>query len=134
MFDLNDDLAHKGMAFEPTLRFERRTQRGWEYHTSVGAVVGDRRLADTFYGVAPAYATPQRPAYTARGGLIAWRLGTTISHRVNEDLRLFAFARVDSVSGAANDASPLVDRRTGASAGLGLTWTLMRSSAEGRDQ
>jgi outer membrane scaffolding protein for murein synthesis (MipA/OmpV family) len=127
VFDLSDHLAHKGMAFEPTLLFERRAQRGWQYHASFGVVRADRRLADTFYGVAPIYATPQRPAYTARSGLAAWRLGTSVSYRVTPDLRLFAFARLDSVAGAANVASPLVDRRTGSSVGLGLTYTLARS-------
>jgi outer membrane scaffolding protein for murein synthesis (MipA/OmpV family) len=115
------------------LRFERRAQHGWLCHTSLGAVVGDRRLADTFYGVAPEFSTQQRPPYTARSGLIAWRLGTTISHQVTPDLRLFGFARVDTVSGAANNASPLVDRRTGASVGVGFTYTLSRSQRGAED-
>jgi outer membrane protein len=133
VFDLSDGLAHKGMAFEPTLRFERRAERGWRYQASVGAVFGDHDLADTFYGVAPAFATLQRPAYAAHGGLIAWRLGTSISHRVTPDLRLFGFARVDSVAGAANRASPLVDRRTDASVGVGFSYTLLRSQRDARD-
>lgn len=133
VFDLNDALAHKGMAFEPTLRFERRSSQGWQYHASVGAVIGDQRLADTFYGVSPVHATLQRPAYAARSGLIAWRLGTTLSRRVTANLRLFAFARVDAVAGAANRASPLVDRRTGASVGFGFTHTLLQSQAEAKD-
>jgi len=133
VFDFNDHMAHKGTAFEPTLVFERRSLRGWQYRANFGSVIGDRRLADTFYGVAPVYATPQRPAYAARSGLIAWRLGTTISHEVTPDLRLFAFARVDSVAGAANTASPLVVQRTGASVGLGLTYTLSRSQRVGLD-
>ena len=133
VFDLSNDLAHKGMAFEPTLRFERRARPDWQYHTSVGAVFGDRRLADTFYGVAPIHATTQRPAYAARGGLIALRLGATVSYRVTPDIRVFSFARVDTVAGAANGASPLVDRRTGASVGIGLTYTLLRSQGEAKD-
>lgn len=120
----SDDIgARRGMAFEPTLLFERRARAGWHYQTSLGSVIGDRRLAGTFYGVAPAYATPQRPAYAARSGLIAWRLGTPVSYPVTTDLRLFGFARVDT----ANPTSPLVDPRTGASVGLGRTYTFARS-------
>jgi outer membrane protein len=130
VFDLSNSLAHKGMAFEPTLRFERRTQRGSTYHTSVGAVFGDARLAQTFYGVPAVHATPQRPAYTARGGLIAWRLGATISHSITPELRAFTFVRVDTVAGGANRASPLVDRRTGASMGFGFTYTFLQSQAK----
>ena len=127
VFDLSDSLAHKGMAFEPALLFQRRARGGWQYQASFGALIGDRRLADTFYGVAPVYATAQRPAYAARSGLIAWRLGASVSYPLTADLRLFSFARLDTVAGAANNTSPLVDRRTGASVGLGFTYTFARS-------
>jgi hypothetical protein len=40
---------------------------------------------------------------------------------------VFTFARLDDVSGAANAASPLVERRRGLTAGAGLQWTLMKS-------
>ena len=40
---------------------------------------------------------------------------------------MFGFVRVDSVAGAANRASPLVRQTTGATAGVGLNWTWMRS-------
>ncbi|UUZ70043.1 MipA/OmpV family protein [Polaromonas sp. P2-4] len=110
VFDLDDRLSHKGISFEPRLIYERRASGGWRYGTSVGAVIGNRRLADTFYGVAPAFATPGRPAYTAESGLIAWRLGANVSHDLTPNLRLFGFVRLDSVAGAANRASPLVQK------------------------
>ena len=37
--------------------------------------------------------------------------------------------RVDSVAGAANEASPLVRRTTGTTVGLGLGYTWLRSEA-----
>jgi len=40
---------------------------------------------------------------------------------------LFGFARLDTVAGAANENSPLVRRSTGASVGLGVAYTWMRS-------
>lgn len=129
VFDLNDHLAHKGLAFEPTLLCEPSARGGWATRVNFGAVIGDRRLNHAFYGVAPSESTAQRPAYNARAGLIAWRLGSAISYRVTPNLRLFGFARLDSVAGAANNASPLVDRRTGLSAGLGLNVTLKRSQS-----
>jgi len=42
-------------------------------------------------------------------------------------VRLFGFVREESYRGAANAGSPLMQRRSGASFGLGLTWTLGRS-------
>jgi hypothetical protein len=40
---------------------------------------------------------------------------------------------MDSVAGAANRASPLVERTYGASAGIGLSWTWLRSADRGAD-
>ena len=133
VFDLNDGLAHKGMAFEPRLIFEGRARGGWGYSTSIGALWGDRRLADTFYGVAPIYATPGRSAYVAESGLVAWRLSAEVSRKLSPDLRLFGFARADSVAGAANEASPLVQRKAGTSVGLGLAYTWQRSTSRATD-
>lgn len=133
VFDLNDHLAHKGMAFEPRLIFERSAAGGWSYSTSLGAVWGDRRLADTFYGVAPVDATAGRPAHVAQSGLIAWRLSASFSRHLSRDVRLFGFARADTVAGAANVSSPLVQRKAGVSVGLGLTYTWMRSGSQVAD-
>ena len=127
VFDLGDRLARRGLSFEPELQFARRTTGGLSYAASVAAVIGDRRLAETFYGVEPAYATAERPAYDARAGLINGRLGLTASQQVAPDWRVFGFVRIDSVAGAANRASPLVRQTTGTTAGVGLNWTWMRS-------
>jgi outer membrane protein len=127
VFDLDHGLAHKGMAFEPELIYERRGAGGWNYSTSIGAVWGDRQLADMFYGVAPVYVTAGRPAYVADSGLITWRLAASVSRDLSPDLRLYGFARADSVARAANESSPLVQQKTGTSIGLGLVYTWKRS-------
>jgi outer membrane scaffolding protein for murein synthesis (MipA/OmpV family) len=132
VFDLDDRLSHKGISFEPRLIYEWRGS-GWRYGTSAGAVLGNRRLADTYYGVAPAYATTGRPAYTAESGLINWRLGVNMSRDMTPNLRLFGFVWLDSVAGAANRASPLVQKTTGTSVGVGLTYTFARSATLVRD-
>jgi MipA family protein len=119
------------MVFEPSLSWGDRSASGWGYGLSVGWLVGDRRLADTFYGVAPEFTTATRPAYAAKAGLIATRLTLSLTRRLSQDWRFFAFARADTVNGAANRHSPLVDRPTGYSAGLGLSWTWMRSERSG---
>jgi len=133
VFDLSDGAAHRGMAFEPELAFERQAQAGWRYNASVSAVRADAKLARTFYEVTRAEANSLRPAYAATSGLMAWRLSTSFSRTLNPDWRLFGFARVDSVSGAANEASPLVRRTTGATVGLGVVYTWLRSSEGARD-
>lgn len=131
VFDMSHGLGFRGLAFEPTLAWGQRSA-GWGYGASVSWVVGSQRLADTFYGVAPAFATAARPAYEAKAGLIATRMALNLSRRLSPDWRFFAYARADSVGGAANANSPLVERRVGASAGVGLSWTWMRSEEAAR--
>ena len=127
VFDLSDGAANRGVAFEPELQYERAGAGGWRYSTGVSAVFANRKLADTFYGVAPRYATPDRPAYTAESGLVAWRLSLSASRQLAPDWRLFAFARLQSVAGAANKASPLVRQTTGATVGVGVAYTWAQS-------
>ncbi len=133
VFDLSDGAAHRGWSFEPELAYERRAQGGWRYTTSLGLIVADQALAATFYQVTPEQATATRPAYAASSGLMGWRLGTTFSRSLNPDWRVFGFARIDSVSGSANQNSPLVRQNTGASVGLGVAYTWMRSNERASD-
>ncbi len=133
VFDLSDKAAHRGLSFEPKLVFDGKPIDGWRYSASVSAIVADRKLARTFYEVTPAEATAQRSAYAAQSGLVAWRLSTAVSRSLSPDWRLFGFARLDTVAGAANEASPLVRQKTGASVGVGVTYTWMRSEQRARD-
>jgi outer membrane protein len=133
VFDLSDSAAYRGVAFEPKLVYQRRASAGWFYSTSVGAIVADKRLAKTFYGVAPQYALASRPSYEAQSGLVAWRLNASVFHQLSRDWRVFGFGRIDSVAGAANDNSPLVKKTNGASLGLGLTYTWLRSERSAVD-
>jgi outer membrane scaffolding protein for murein synthesis (MipA/OmpV family) len=133
VFDASNSLAWRGMAFEPDLSWQRRSSSGWSYGLGVATRFGSRQLTDTFYGVAPAYANASRPAYEARAGLISTRLSLTASKKLSDDWRLLTYARLDTVSGAANAASPLIRRNTGATVGIGLAYTLMRSERPAED-
>lgn len=134
VLDASDRGRPRGMSLEPELGLERSAQAArWGYGVNLRAFVGDRRLASTFYEVAPAEALPERPAYVAHGGLIAWRLNGRVTRQLTPDLSLFVFGRIDSVAGAANHGSPLVRQNTGATYGLGLSYALMRSAARSGD-
>jgi outer membrane scaffolding protein for murein synthesis (MipA/OmpV family) len=133
VFDLSDHATHRGLSFEPKVVFDSRPVTGWFYGASVSAVLADQPLARTFYDVTPAQATAQRAAYSAKSGLVSWRLATSISRSLSPDWRLFGFARLDTVAGAANEDSPLVRQKTGASVGVGLVYTWTRSAQTARD-
>lgn len=129
VFEARDITRHRGMAAEPELGMDRRVRSGWSYALGVSALLGDERLGRTYYAVTPGEALADRPAYAAGGGLISWRLKGSLSRQLTDDLRIFGFARIENVAGAANRDSPLVRRTTGASVGIGLIYTFKRSEA-----
>jgi outer membrane protein len=133
VLDIDDGMRKKGVAIEPELHWERRAREGWSTHASASALIGDRDLNDTFYGVAPQYARADRPAYLAKRGLVALRASAGASRSLTPDWRLFGVVRLDNVSAAANRDSPLVQRKTGATVGMGLRYTFLRSSARAND-
>lgn len=131
VFDINEDFAHRGWAFEPELVYSRPLGQGWRFSGGLGAIAADRRLASTFYGVNPDQALAERPAYRARAGLVALRVSGSLSTRLGRDWRLFLWTRAETLAGSANRASPLVRREQGLSAGIGLSYTIARSSEAG---
>ncbi len=133
VIDVSYGFSSRGIAFEPQWVNDTRLANRWSISMSLGALIGDYRLADTFYGVDPAEVTPTRSAYTAKSGLIALRAGLFASQSVTPDVRTFYYMRIDSLAGAANRDSPLVRRDTGWSAGVGLAWGLASSQKGAND-
>lgn len=132
VLDVSDGFSRRGWSLEPDLTWERR-QGAWRLSVSGSAILADRKLANTFYGVAPAEAIAGRPAYEAKAGLVALRLATGFLHDLSPDWWLFGYARVDTVHGAANRDSPLVRQTTGTTVGLGLAYTWLRSARRSAD-
>ncbi|MEG2030293.1 MAG: MipA/OmpV family protein [Janthinobacterium sp.] len=126
-------LRRQGATFEPRLVYALQgDHEAWHVDASLGAVLGNAAINDYLYGVSPAFATAQRPAYAAKSGLVLTRLGLGGSYRLHRDWRAFAFARYDTYTGAANRGSPLLRQHSGTSAGIGLLWTWQRSSRPAR--
>jgi outer membrane protein len=126
-------LRRQGWTMEPRLVWEKRGEAArWTMEAQLGAVFGDRRINRYFYEVGPQYATTERPAYQADSGLLLVRTGLFGTVRLNPDLRMFGFVRYESYAGAANRDSPLMQKNTGASAGIGFAWTFARSTERAR--
>jgi outer membrane scaffolding protein for murein synthesis (MipA/OmpV family) len=109
-----------GWTSTPVLNLDLEV-RGWNIGLQGGPLLGTRRFHGYFYDVAPAYATAGRAAFAAPGGYAGWGLTGSASHRVG-DWWLAAFARTDSVAGAAFEGSPLVKQRQNTTFGLALSW------------
>jgi outer membrane protein len=92
-----------------------------------GPLFGDRRYHEYFYGVAPEFASADRPAYEASGGYAGWRAVVAFSRRLG-NAWLGAFVRYDDLHGAVFAQSPLVRKQTTVTAGFGISWIFATSS------
>jgi outer membrane scaffolding protein for murein synthesis (MipA/OmpV family) len=100
---------------------------GWNLGVLTGPLFADRRYHEYFYSVAPQFATLSRPAYAADGGYAGTQFLTAISKRYPK-FWMGAYARYDTLSGAAFAESPLVQRKSYWSAGFGFAWMIHKSS------
>lgn len=134
VLEINNGVRNQGYALEPEVIYEMRELDGnWRMSASISAVIGDSALNQYFYGVPAAFATAQRPAYEAQAGLISTRLTLNAAKSINPDVRIFGFVRQESYAQSANRASPLYLQSTGSSIGIGVSWTLGRSTAMVKD-
>ena len=133
VFEASHGVRREGWTFEP-----RVTHTAWQGGTAsvvltASALFGDKRLNHLYYGVDAPYATPDRPQYDAKAGLVATRLGVSLRQRLTSSLRLQWFAQVESVAGAANEDSPLVRKKQDAGFGVSLVWGAWQSTETGTE-
>jgi outer membrane protein len=98
----------------------------WNLGLLAGGYFGDRRYHDYFYGVAPQFATAERPAYAAPGGFGGWQAIVALSATYGKTW-IGAFVKADWLRGAVFDDSPLVRRSTNLSGGLGVSHVFTRA-------
>jgi outer membrane protein len=111
-----------GVTFSPNINLDIRNLAGrWNIGILGGPLYADRRYHQHTYGVAPAFATSTRPAYSAPGGFAGWRAVTAFSRRLG-NAWLGGFVRYDDLHGASFAASPLVRRERSVTAGFGISW------------
>lgn len=116
-----------GLTLSPSLNLDLRDfGGGWKIGLLGGPLFADRAYHEHFYGVDAAYATPQRPAFQARAGYAGWQALGAASRRLGNTW-VGAFLRYDSLRGAVFEASPLVRRDHGVTAGIGVSWVFATS-------
>jgi outer membrane protein len=116
-----------GWIATPNVNLDLRLGGGWNLGLQAGPLFADRRLHAYFYDVAPVHATAQRPAYRASGGYAGVNALAGMSRR-DGSRWLGLFVKVDNLSGAAFEASPLVRQRQHWSAGIAVSWVFAQSA------
>lgn len=121
---INTDLEHVGWIAHPQLRlsiYDPFQAVGWNLGLRAGVLFGDAGYHDYFYAVDPEFALPDRPSYAAEGGYAGLQCLGTLSKRFGRHW-VGGFVKWDSLHGAAFEDSPLVRRRSHATAGIAATF------------
>lgn len=100
---------------------------GWNVGVQAGPLFATGRYHDYFYSVEPHFATAERPAYHARSGYSGAMALASITRRFHK-VWLGAFARYDTLKGAAFEASPLVKRDYALMWGIAVAWVFTESA------
>lgn len=127
------DLSHAegaGYIAYPHLTFDTRPVflgSKWNLGLQAGPLYGTRRYHDYFYAVDPEFATPERPAYEARGGYSGALALASVTRRFPK-FWVGGFVRYDTLKGAAFESSPLMRRDYSVMAGIALAWVFAESA------
>jgi outer membrane scaffolding protein for murein synthesis (MipA/OmpV family) len=125
---MTTDLTLEGFTAYPHVSADLRPG-GWNVGLQAGPLFGTRRYHEYFYSVAPQFANAERAAYDARGGYSGAMALASITRRFRR-IWLGAFARYDTLKGAAFEASPLVRRDHSFMWGVALAWVFTESERQ----
>jgi outer membrane protein len=98
----------------------------WNLGMQAGPLYATDDYHQYFYGVDPAFATSERPAFTASGGYSGALALVSLTRRFPR-FWIGAFARYDTLKGAAFEDSPLVRRDYSVMAGFAIAWVFLES-------
>jgi outer membrane scaffolding protein for murein synthesis (MipA/OmpV family) len=122
-------VSREGWVFSPRVNFVKDDlipDTGLNMGISVGPMFADSGYHAYFYTVEPAYATSERPAYSAGGGYS----GSTLTVGFGKEFNQFivnAFVSADFLQGASFENSPLVKRETSFMSGISVSWIFFKS-------
>jgi outer membrane scaffolding protein for murein synthesis (MipA/OmpV family) len=118
-----------GWVFAPRLNLDIQNvagQAGWNLGVGAGPLFASSKYHDYFYSIAPRFATAERPAYEAGGGYSGLHVLASISKRF-PSFWIGAYARIDSLHGAAFNDSALVEQDYALAGGIGIAWMIGKS-------
>ncbi|MBI5451795.1 MAG: MipA/OmpV family protein [Gammaproteobacteria bacterium] len=125
-----------GWLFQPQLAIDSQDIAGisgLQGGLRAGPLFADQRYHQYYYGVDEVYARPDRAAYRARGGYAGSQLTVALNRRFDH-VWAGGFLRWDDLDGATFIDSPLVETRSGFTAGFALSWILFESAARATDE
>ncbi len=119
---------HEGWIFNPVLEWGLQQSPSTRWEFSLRGYYGDDDYHHFYYGVDPAFATAQRPAYRGEGGYGGVAARISLNSDLNADWALLASLGWNDIHDAAFDDSPLVEQNHGIYFNIFLIRTLYRST------
>ncbi len=125
-------IQHQGYVLEPELQWQQRGY--WRKDTALSVrlstTFASEKLHDYFYEVDETFVTEQRPFYDASAGYLGADLGVALSFRISKNARGFVGGSLRFHQGAANDDSPLFERKNTTQLAAGFVWRLYQSDSK----
>lgn len=122
-------IDHRGYVFEPMIRYRHY---GW-LHPNLDATLSIKplwasaQLHEYFFDVSPAFVTADRSLHESRSGYFGTGINFYGSYRVDEKLSVFLGMQTTSHHGAANEDSPLFEKKFTTGLTAGFIWYLRTS-------
>ncbi|ATX78476.1 Outer membrane scaffolding protein for murein synthesis, MipA/OmpV family [Mariprofundus aestuarium] len=126
---INTSGSWLGWVSEPDLLLEHQASEIMKVTLAAGLLYGSQGFHNTYYGVAPVYATAARPAYRAGAGLHSLSLTTSLRYQYSDSISLFSAIRYRNLSPGVIVNSPLVKDKNYISATIGMAWSFWSSEA-----
>ncbi len=122
-------IEHAGWLAEPAITY--RSQKAGDLRSSWSATLfasfADEQLMDRLYGVAPAFATIDRPVYSADGGYLSTGARVSWMREFTEDFQVFLTWQGRAFSGSANEDSPLLQEDFTSAVSVSFVWKMLKS-------
>lgn len=101
------DPSWRGVTFSAEFRYIAQLTRRDEFKFRITPTFGTQEYMAYYYQVDPEFATPERPAFKAKGGYLGTDFTWNWSRQFTENLSVWFGARLGVHSGARNKNSPL---------------------------
>jgi outer membrane protein len=120
--------SFRGVIFSPELTWKKKlADRSQQFRIRVTPSLASSKYMDYYYTVDPAFATPTRPAYSAKGGYLGTNLSFSWVNNITEAFQFVTGARTSFHQGAKNKNSPLFTDDTTFSFYAAFTWKFWES-------
>ncbi len=123
------DSKGRGVVFNPEVEYLARDLfgKGNEVKLRLSSTWASDDYMNYFFGVAPQYATADRPAFDASSGYLNTELLVGLKRKLSDRLEFRGSVRLWVNKGSTNDTSPLYQRDFDKGIRLALFWTAWQS-------